>query len=262
MTETVETTYPGKALKAGVKSPEAVRRVQRRLNETGCGPVGVTGRFMATTSGAVRLFQARFPDATGQPLVVDGVVGPLTWEAMFGVAPSVVEASPSLATAALAVAVGEIGRMEDPPGSNRGARVDEYVRAVGLDPVGACPWCAAFVYWCFDRAAVAAGVANPVVKTAGVLDHWRRARDRGVRTITGGRAKSNPELVRPGMIFVMDFGRGVGHTGFVEAVAGGRLVTIEGNTNDGGSREGVGVFRRTGRKLASINKGFIDYAGA
>ena len=42
-------------------------------------------------------------------------------------------------------------------------------------------------------------------------------------------------------------------------VDGGRLTTIEGNTNDGGSREGVGVFRRSERKIASINKGFLDY---
>jgi len=260
MTDTV-VPYPGKMLKAGVKAPDAVRLVQARLNEVGCGPVGVTGRFTATTTRAVRLFQARFPDGFGEPLVVDGKVGPLTWEAMFGTTPVAPEAEPSLATAALAVAVDEIGQMEEPPGSNRGPRVDAYARAIGLDPADALPWCAAFVYWCFEQAAAAEGTANPLVRTAGVLDHWSRARDRGVRVVTGGRAKSNPELVRPGMIFIMDFGQGAGHTGLVEEVVGGRLVTIEGNTNDGGSREGIGVFRRTGRKLASINKGFIDYAG-
>jgi hypothetical protein len=63
------------------------------------------------------------------------------------------------------------------------------------------------------------------------------------------------------MIFVMDYGRGAGHTGLVESVQGGRLVTLEGNTNDDGSREGVGVFRRTGRKVLTINRGFIDYSG-
>lgn len=67
--------------------------------------------------------------------------------------------------------------------------------------------------------------------------------------------------MQPGFIFIMDFGGGVGHTGLVEKVLNGHLVTIEGNTNDGGSREGIGVFRRTGRKLASINKGFLDYRG-
>jgi hypothetical protein len=42
--------------------------------------------------------------------------------------------------------------------------------------------------------------------------------------------------------------------------ANGRLVTIEGNTNDNGSRNGIGVFQRDARKIATINKGFIDYS--
>jgi len=37
-------------------------------------------------------------------------------------------------------------------------------------------------------------------------------------------------------------------------------VTIEGNTNDGDGREGVGVFRREKRKIADINVGFLDYS--
>jgi hypothetical protein len=37
-------------------------------------------------------------------------------------------------------------------------------------------------------------------------------------------------------------------------------VTIEGNTNEGGGREGIGVFRRNRRKVRGINKGFIDYS--
>jgi len=57
----------------------------------------------------------------------------------------------------------------------------------------------------------------------------------------------------------MAYGGGLGHTGIVEKVNGGFLTTIEGNTNDGGSREGIGVFRRTGRKIKDINKGFLQY---
>jgi hypothetical protein len=45
----------------------------------------------------------------------------------------------------------------------------------------------------------------------------------------------------------------------VVEVSDGRLVTIEGNTNDGGSRNGIGVFRRTARKIGQINKGFVQY---
>ncbi|TAD81184.1 MAG: CHAP domain-containing protein, partial [Bacteroidetes bacterium] len=46
--------------------------------------------------------------------------------------------------------------------------------------------------------------------------------------------------------------------GLVKSVNGGFITVIEGNTNDNGSREGIGVFERT-RKVASINKGFIEY---
>lgn len=62
------------------------------------------------------------------------------------------------------------------------------------------------------------------------------------------------------MIFTMDHGGGLGHTGLVESVTGGIMTTLEGNSNVGGSREGIGVFRLT-RKVNSVNKGFIDYAG-
>jgi hypothetical protein len=61
---------------------------------------------------------------------------------------------------------------------------------------------------------------------------------------------------------VIATGAGFGHTGLVERTSGGKLVTIEGNTNVGGSREGIGVFRRESRKTVDINRGFIDYAGA
>ena len=53
----------------------------------------------------------------------------------------------------------------------------------------------------------------------------------------------------------MDFGKGLGHTGFVEKVEGNVIHTIEGNTNDTGSREGYEVCRRT-RKVEQC-KGFI-----
>ena len=72
-------------------------------------------------------------------------------------------------------------------------------------------------------------------------------------------AASQPQLVKPGQIFIIDYGRGAGHTGLVTGMRSGKLLTIEGNTNDGGSREGIGVFARHGRTIGSINKGFIDY---
>ena len=257
--------FPGRAVKAGEKNATLVREIQRRLIGAGCGPLPVSGVFDARTTAAVKLFQARFTDANGTPLKVDGVVGPVTWAALFpDAAPPPPRPVPPLLAAALDAARGQVGVMEDPPGSNRGERVDEYLRAVGLDPAaGSYAWCAAFVYWCFSKGAAAAGRVNPLPKTAGALALWRGAGAAGARQISSAEAQATPSLVRPGQIFVLSTGGGFGHVGFVESAAAGVLTTIEGNTNDGGSREGVGVFRRTGpngRKLSSINKGFLDAA--
>jgi hypothetical protein len=57
----------------------------------------------------------------------------------------------------------------------------------------------------------------------------------------------------------MDHGGGFGHTGFVERVDAGLLTTLEGNTDASKTREGGGVYRLT-RKIAEVNKGFIDYS--
>lgn len=255
--------YPGRLVRRGEADPEVVLHLQRRLNAIGCGPLPETGRFGAQTMHAVKRFQARFPDADGQPLKVDGVAGSLTWAALFGRAavPAVTTAPASIASAALDVARDQIGVMEQPAGSNRGPEVDAFLRCVGLNPAaGSFPWCAAFVYWCFEQAAQAGGRTNPLPKTAGVLAHWNKAGERGIRRIGCVKATAQPDLVQPGHVFIMDYGGGAGHTGLVVEVQGGKLVTIEGNTNDGGSRDGVGVFRREGRKINSINKGFLDYS--
>jgi hypothetical protein len=256
--------YPGRVVQLGEPKTAVVTLLQRRLVEWGCGPLEATGDFDHKTRSAVRLFQGRFTDSTGAPLVVDGKVGPLTWEALFGEASvvTVAEAPGALLSAVLKTAATEVGVMEQPPGSNRGPRVDQYLRTVGLDPAaGGFAWCAAFVYWCFNESARGLGRPNPLVRTAGVLDHWRRAEQAGARRLAAADATAAPSCIHPGMIFVLDTGGGFGHTGVVEAIEGGRLITVEGNTNDGGSREGVGVFRRSGRKINSINRGFIDYSG-
>lgn len=253
--------YPGRVVKKGHTNKTNVLAVQRQLNSMSCGPIDEDGVFGNQTVGAVKLFQARFPDTDGVPLKIDGEVGPLTWAALFGgqSVPVRNDTTNDLLASAVHMAVREIGVMEDPRGSNRGPRVDQYVTATGLSPSGRFAWCACFVFFCYKEAAAALGRSNPVVRTAGVLDHWNRAGAKGVPRITNAQASSNPGLVRPGHIFIMNFGSGLGHTGIVERVTGGKLVTIEGNTNTGGSREGIGVFRRELRKIVDINKGFIDY---
>ena len=255
--------FPGRSVKAGEKNATLVREIQRRLNEAGCGPLPVSGSVGATTTAAVRIFQARFTDANGTPLKVDGIVGPVTWAVLFPDAPpAVVPPLPPILEKTLEAARGEIGVREDPPGSNRGPKVDEYLRSVGLNPAaGSFAWCAAFVCWCFGKGAAALGAPNPLPRTAGALKLWNDAGKTGAKRIGAAEARSKPSLVKPGQVFVLSAGGGLGHVGIVESAENGVLTTIEGNTNDGGSREGVGVFRRTGpngRKISSINKGFLE----
>ena len=148
---------------------------------------------------------------------------------------------------------------EVPLGSNRGPRVDQYLRAAGIDPTtGSFPWCAGFIVWCFDNAARGLGVASPVPRTAGVHDMWQKAGRAGFRRIAHDTAVSDPSQVQPGHVFFIDTGEGHGHVGLVVGRNGGDLLTIEGNTNELGGREGVGVFART-RPIRQATLGFVEF---
>lgn len=150
-----------------------------------------------------------------------------------------------LATKSLQIALTHEGVSEEPKGSNGGPVVNQYLKAVGLGPGYA--WCMAFVYWCVGKSAEMLEVANPLMKTGGVMMQWNN---------TGCRKKPKTANIQPGDIFIMEFGHGTGHTGFVESVNGGMINTIEGNTNDDGSREGYEVARR--QRTISSMKGFIQ----
>lgn len=257
--------FPGRIIKVGDPDRETVKSIQHRLNAVGCGPIAEDGVFdKAGTEKAVKLFQVRFSDVTDRPLVSDGQVGSLTWGAMFGAStvPFNSVAPSALTKAAIEFARTQIGVMENPLGSNRGPQVDAYLNAVGLNPKsGSFAWCVAFTHFCYKRAAESLGQQNPHIKTAGVLDHWNKAGTKSkVVRVTKTKAVANPGLVKPGSLFIIDLGQGLGHSGMVIETANGRLVTIEGNTNDNGSRNGIGVFQRDARKIATINKGFVDYS--
>lgn len=157
------------------------------------------------------------------------------------------ELSPTitLADRVLSVARSQLGRSEEPRGSNWGTAVQGYLASVGITFPAA--WCMAFTYWCVDKACREAGVKNPLHRTGGVMAQWNALR--------GTQHRVN----RPkrGDLFIMSFGRGLGHTGFVERVEGDRIITIEGNSNDEGSREGHEVCRKPGGRAISSCIGFI-----
>lgn len=247
-------SFPGRVVRIGDHRRDVVRLVQERLDQLGAGPLAADGVFGSGTRAAVVRFQSR------RGLLSDGVVGPATWKELFGLGGQTAPApsSPSgLIAQVLRVAGAEVGTRES-GGPNRGPRVDEYLRAVGLDPTrGSYAWCASFVYYCFKSASVTLSARNPCVRTAGCMAHWQRAPERA--RLPSSEISDPATTIRPGAIFIVDHGKGRGHTGLVERVTASSIHTIEGNTNEGGSREGDGVYRRV-RPLSRINTGFIDYA--
>jgi cell wall-associated NlpC family hydrolase len=247
--------FPNRVIQTGETNKAIVKAIQQKLNEAGLGPFELTGNYGPKTVNAVKLFQATHRDQNGLPLEIDGRVGSLTWLILFGPGSVTVvdSASTALLTDTLIIAQSQIGVMEDPPGSNRGEKVEAYQASVGIDP--GTFWCAAFVYWCFQQACTNAGRRNPVLKTGHCMTHWNRTPG---KKIAAADAVNKPSLIKPGHIFIINTGGSHGHTGLVEKVEGGFIHTIEGNTNPSGSSNGIGVFNNT-RKIVKINRGFIEY---
>lgn len=146
-----------------------------------------------------------------------------------------------LSEKALEIAITQIGVQEIPKNSNAGPDVEKYLKSIGLGK--GYSWCMAFVYWCTNEASKKIGSNNTLLKTGGVLAMWN------------ARPSLRVTVPQPGDIMILDYGKGLGHTGFVEKVVGNNIHTIEGNTNDEGSREGYEVCRRV-RKLSTV-KGFL-----
>ncbi len=131
----------------------------------------------------------------------------------------------------LAVARGEIGVKEDPADSNRVKYNTAYYGREVQGP--AYPWCAAFLWWCSQKA----GVAWPV-KTAscGAL---RTAAQKVGQWVEAA-------AVLPGDIVLYDFGTdgAPDHCGVVEYVKNGTVTSIEGNTAPNNDANGGMVMRR------------------
>lgn len=152
---------------------------------------------------------------------------------------------------AVEVAAREVGVTEQPPGSNRGPKIDEYIRSVGFDPVMNVSWTQAFVYWCFKQASEETRTKNPLPKTGRVFDFVTWANKNKLQTLSQEKALKSPPLIRPGMVFVIFRNESTfaGHTGIVESVEGTDLVVIEGNSSDA-------VIRRK-RPITDFT-GFVD----
>jgi len=160
---------------------------------------------------------------------------------------------PPLLALLLTIARRELGVKEVPPGSNRGPRVEEYLKSIRL--CGGYSWCAAFVYWCFEQASAQLNRVNPLPRTGSCLDHWNKAHG---EKITAQQVQTDPTLIQPGDIFIIRRNAIQGHTGIVVDVSCSVIHTIEGNANNHNSGDADGVVELQ-REISSINVGFIRY---
>jgi hypothetical protein len=187
--------------------------------------------FDRTVLRAVEEFQSRYVDELGRPLVVDGLVGPLTWWALenetsvlappVGVDFTVVPANggSQRGRAALTTAISEIRAGAREIGAdNSGPFVQKYLN--GLSPTPA-NWCAGFVSWCFAQHAN--GI--PYQYSVGARDIRFQFRERGWLL-------DDNVVPEPGDIIVWWRGQPngwKGHIGLVHHSSNGIVFTIEGN---------------------------------
>jgi CHAP domain-containing protein len=121
---------------------------------------------------------------------------------------------PVLADDLIRVARAELGVHEQPDGTNRGPRVNQY-QDVCTPGYHGYPWCVAFLQWVMQTCGVGP-IANSTAGVYALLD-WARKH---------GLARSKPQKGH-----LVCFIRGAGHIGIVEEVfANGRdFTTLEGN---------------------------------
>ncbi|TFB28492.1 peptidoglycan-binding protein [Pedobacter alluvionis] len=136
----------------------------------------------------------------------------------------------------MCIAKNEVG-VRELSGHNDGPRVAAYLYYVDVEEGSA--WCAAFVSWVFSQA----GYAAPRSPWSPALFPFDK------RT----------EQIRPAVVFGIYFSnlKRIAHCGLVERQEGDWLITIEGNTNMEGSREGDGVYRK--RRSVKAIKYFADW---
>jgi len=118
-------------------------------------------------------------------------------------------------------------------GHNDGLQVEQYLKYVGLKK--GQPWCAAFVCWVLGRSEV----KNP--RVGGCVNLLEKG-----KTIVYRAGRKMNDYPRKGDVFFIWYAskNRVAHTGFVDSWGATWVKTIEGNTNDAGSREGDGVYRK------------------
>jgi hypothetical protein len=136
-----------------------------------------------------------------------------------------------------------LAERETPRGSNRSVRIDywnlETIQDFREYPMGGCgaPWCASFISQVGIQALGRRSWPVRITSVAHELYLW------------GEERELVSVLPHRGDIFATDpdGDERYNHVGIVTDVADQRFETVEGNTNEGGAREGYGVLARSRR---------------
>lgn len=121
--------------------------------------------------------------------------------------------------------------------TNRGPRVQEYQAATWLEGSG-WPWCAAFICWGILQLEEQFPLPFKRPRTAAAWGFEQWARDEGLQLFKPRKK------IKAGDIVCFTFS----HIGLaIEDESGGRVKTVEGNTDGPGSRDGGGVYIKTRR---------------
>ncbi len=213
-----------------------VRRVQEWLSLRGYGLV-VDGDFGAATDFAVREFQER------EGLPVTGHVDETTFGSLARPIREIVDARPSSGNLGSRMVFYARRHVRAHPreigGQNRGPWVRHYMDGnEGPD----WPWCAGFVCTVMRQACDSLGVQPPIVPSVS-CDTLAASGKTEQRFIPGTPA--NRTHVRRGDLFlVRRTSTDWTHVGIVVKTAPDVMLTIEGNTNDVGDREGYEACQR------------------
>jgi hypothetical protein len=199
-----------------------------------------TGVFDLATQNAVKAFQSENLDQHGQPLVVDGKVGPLTHWSLTHPKPAIAvpaavdftsmptdslggsavgRRSLQICIAELRAGAGEVG------GNNRGPFVRKYLEPAGI--MEGSSWCASFASWCFLQASGAVLEAMPFPYSPGARAMLHEFKHRDWAHAPGSAYVPLPgDLVFWWRVQAQGW---QGHVGLVHQSLAGMLYTIEGN---------------------------------
>ena len=201
--------------------------------------LAVDADFGPATEAGVKRFQAQ------RGLPASGIVTPPVFEALAAPMAAVLEPlAPGRRTlGALAAAYARQHRRQRPReigGQNRGPWVRLYMKGHEGD---AWPWCAGFACFVLQQACETLGARMPITASFSCDSLAASARSKGL-FVPGAEASNGTEIPAGSFFLNRRTSTDWVHTGLVLDAEPEVFRTIEGNTNDEGSREGYEVCER------------------